>query len=49
VNDPYELNNLAADPLYADLMNNLAARIRQIRINWPIDSDPNGPDPAEEE
>jgi hypothetical protein len=27
----------------------MATRLRQLRPNWPIDADPNGPDPAEEE
>jgi len=27
----------------------MAARLRQIRPNWPIDSDPNGPDPEEKD
>ena len=27
----------------------MAARLRQLRPNWPIDSDPNGPDPDEDD
>jgi hypothetical protein len=27
----------------------MAARLRALRPNWPIDSDPEGPDPAEED
>jgi hypothetical protein len=27
----------------------MAARLRELRQNWPIDSDPNGPDPDEED
>jgi hypothetical protein len=45
--DPYEETNVAAaNPARTAMM---ATRLRQLRPNWPIDADPNGPDPAEEE
>jgi arylsulfatase A-like enzyme len=45
--DPYEETNVAAaNPARAAMM---ATRLRQLRPNWPIDADPNGLDPAEEE
>ena len=45
--DPYEETNVAgANPARVTTM---AARLRQLRPNWPIDADPNGPDPLEEE
>src|SRR5262245_21055379 len=47
--DPYELNNVASDPANAARIATMAARLRQLRPNWPIDSDPNGPDPEEDE
>ena len=47
--DPYELQNVATDPQHAMRIAQMAARLRQLRQNWPIDSDPNGPDPDEEE
>jgi arylsulfatase A-like enzyme len=47
--DPYELTNVADDPTHASRVADMAARLRQLRPNWPIDSDPNGPDPAEED
>jgi arylsulfatase A-like enzyme len=47
--DPYELTNVATDPAHAARIAAMAARLRQLRPNWPIDSDPNGPDPDEEE
>ncbi len=47
--DPYELQNVASDPQYATRIAQMAARLRELRPNWPIDSDPNGPDPAEDE
>ena len=40
---------MAGDPGNATRMAAMAARLRQLRPNWPIDSDPNGPDPAEED
>ena len=46
--DPYEEQNLASDPQHAARIAAMAARLRQLRPNWPIDSDPNGPDPDEE-
>ena len=49
VNDPYELENVASDPQHAARIAAMAARLRQLRPNWPVDSDPNGPDPGEEE
>lgn len=49
VADPYELNNVASDPANATCVAAMAARLRQLRPNWPIDSDPNGPDPEEDD
>lgn len=49
VNDPYEQTNVASDPQYAARIATMAARLRQLRPNWPIDSDPKGPDPDEDE
>ncbi len=48
VNDPYEEVNVVGDPQHAARIAAMAARLRQLRPNWPIDSDPNGPDPGEE-
>jgi hypothetical protein len=47
--DPYELTNVATNPAHAARIAAMAARLRQLRPNWPVDSDPNGPDPDEEE
>ncbi|MCC6849914.1 MAG: sulfatase [Deltaproteobacteria bacterium] len=47
--DPYELGNVADDPAHAARVAAMAMRLRQLRPNWPVDSDPNGPDPAEDE
>ena len=47
--DPYEQTNVASDPTHAARIAQMAARLRQLRPNWPIDSDPNGPDPEEDE
>jgi arylsulfatase A-like enzyme len=47
-NDPYELDNVVDDPTHAIRVAEMAARLRALRPNWPIDSDPNGPDPDEE-
>jgi N-acetylglucosamine-6-sulfatase len=49
VADPFELTNVASNPLNAARVSAMAARLRQLRPNWPIDSDPNGPDPDEDE
>ncbi len=49
VNDPYEEANVAAEPEHAGRIASMAARLRQLRPNWPIDSDPQGPDPEEDE
>jgi arylsulfatase A-like enzyme len=49
LNDPYEETNVAGDPQHAVRIAAMAVRLRQLRPNWPIDSDPNGPDPAEDE
>jgi arylsulfatase A-like enzyme len=49
VADPYELTNVAGDAQHAARITQMAARLRQLRPNWPIDSDPNGPDPEEDE
>ena len=48
-NDPYELQNVASDPQHAARIIAMAARLRQLRPFWPIDSDPNGLDPDEED
>jgi arylsulfatase A-like enzyme len=47
--DPYELTNVASNPAHAARVAAMATRLRELRPNWPIDSDPNGPDPDEEE
>jgi|GEM_PF-1424169 len=47
--DPFELQNLAAEPEQAPRVAAMAARLRQLRPNWPVDSDPEGPDPLENE
>ena len=49
VADPYELTNVASDLGNAARIAAMAARLRQLRPFWPIDSDPNGPDPEEDE
>ena len=36
--DPFELNNVAGDPANADCVAAMAARIREIRPNWPNDA-----------
>ena len=41
-NDPFELESLHADPQHAVRRAAMAARLRQLRPSWPIDSDPNG-------
>jgi arylsulfatase A-like enzyme len=47
--DPYELQNVAGDPQHAGRIATMAARLRELRPTWPIDSDPGGPDPPEDE
>jgi arylsulfatase A-like enzyme len=47
--DPYEQTNVASDPQHAARITAMGMRLRQLRPNWPIDSDPNGPDPDEDE
>src|SRR5207244_522263 len=42
VSDPYELMNVASDPQHAARIASMAARLRQLRQNWPVDSDPTG-------
>ena len=49
VNDPYELQNVATDPQHATRITSMRLRLRQLRPFWPVDSDPNGPDPDEDE
>jgi arylsulfatase A-like enzyme len=49
VNDPHEETNVAAAPEQAERIAAMAARLRELRPNWPIDSDPQGPDPEEDE
>ena len=44
--DPYEQVNVAAEnPAQTAIM---ATRLRALRPNWPVDSDPMGPDPDED-
>lgn len=47
--DPYEEDNVATEPGNAARITAMATRLRQLRQNWPVDSDPNGPDPEEDE
>ena len=47
--DPYELTNVESDPANATRIMDMYNRLRDLRPNWPVDSDPNGPDPDEEE
>jgi arylsulfatase A-like enzyme len=47
--DPYELDNRAADPAHAERIAAMAARLRELRPNWPLDSDAGLPDPPEED
>ena len=47
--DPYEETSVATVPANTARVAQMAARLRQLRPNWPVDSDPNGPDPAEDE
>jgi arylsulfatase A-like enzyme len=46
--DPLELDNLAGDPSQAGRIASMAARIRELRPNWPDDSDPTEEDENEE-
>jgi arylsulfatase A-like enzyme len=46
--DSYELDNRAADPAHAERIAAMAARLRELRPNWPVDSDAGLPDPPEE-
>ncbi|HEV7732805.1 MAG TPA: sulfatase [Candidatus Binatia bacterium] len=39
LNDPYELANQASDPGQAVRIATMAGRLRQLRPNWPLDSD----------
>jgi arylsulfatase A-like enzyme len=48
VNDPFELQNVASDPQHATRIASMAARLRELRPNWPVDSDAGGPDPPED-
>jgi arylsulfatase A-like enzyme len=48
VNDPYELTNVASDPEHAVRIATMAARLRQLRPNWPVDADAGAPDPPED-
>lgn len=45
----YEETNVASDPQHTARILGMASRLRQLRPNWPVDSEPNGPDPAEDE
>jgi arylsulfatase A-like enzyme len=47
--DPYEQTNVAGLPEHAARVTAMGMRLRQLRPNWPVDSDPNGPDPEEDE
>jgi arylsulfatase A-like enzyme len=49
VNDPYELANLESDPQHEDRIDTMAARLRDLRQNWPLDSDPTVELPEEED
>ncbi len=46
--DPYELENVAAAPEHATRVATMAARLRALRPNWPVDADAGGPDPPED-
>jgi arylsulfatase A-like enzyme len=48
LNDPYELQNVATDPQHAARISAMATRLRALRPNWPVDSDPGGADPPED-
>jgi arylsulfatase A-like enzyme len=48
LNDPYELQNVAGNPLHATRIADMAVRLRALRQNWPVDSDPGSPDPPED-
>ncbi len=47
VSDPYELDNVAGNPAHAQRLLDMGLRLRQLRPNWPVDANPNGPDPEE--
>jgi arylsulfatase A-like enzyme len=49
VADPFELTNVASIRCTRRASRRWRLRLRQLRPNWPIDSDPNGPDPEEDE
>ena len=38
VSDPFELQNVAGDPQHAARIAGMAARLRELRPNWPVDS-----------
>jgi N-acetylglucosamine-6-sulfatase len=48
VADPFELQNVATEPQHAPRIAAMSARLRELRPNWPVDSDPGGPDPPED-
>jgi arylsulfatase A-like enzyme len=48
LNDPYELENVVGDPQHAARVAAMAARLRQLRPNWPVDADAGGPDLPED-
>jgi arylsulfatase A-like enzyme len=48
LNDPLELNNVASDLANATRIADMAARIRDLRPEWPDDSDPTEEDEDEE-
>ncbi len=49
VSDPYEETNVAGESQHAARIAAMAARLRQLRPNWPVESDPQVPDPEEDE
>lgn len=49
VADPYEQANVAGAFENAARVTAMGLRLRELRPNWPIDSDPNGPDPNEDD
>jgi arylsulfatase A-like enzyme len=49
LNDPLELNSLDDDPTQALRMDNMAARLRQLRPLWPDDSDATEEEPDDDE
>jgi arylsulfatase A-like enzyme len=48
VADPYELENVATNPIHATRIAAMATRLRELRPNWPVDADAGGVDPPED-